>query len=102
MKKGNDKKEYSSEELKRHVGAILEQVKYGFKAQNEYFMGVNQKLAKMQKTLDSHTEEIVQLLVDTTVLKSDMKEIKSELKNKADKSEVLKISGRAATLEIRT
>ena len=108
----------------------LEDLNDRFKSTGEGMVGINQKLDRMEKTLDSHSEQIAKLTVDMTVVKldikelktdmvvvksdikelktdmtivkSDVKEIKSELKNKVDKSEVLKMNSRISALEVRT
>lgn len=95
MKK-EDKKEFSKEELKRHVGAILEEVKDGFKIQSEYFMGVNQKLDKMQEDIDSVRIE----LRDTKLKVTDISyNFNLTLDKKVDKKLFLDLDTRVKKLE---
>ncbi len=95
MKKA-DKKEFSKEELKRHVGAILEEVKDGFKAQREYFMGVNQRLDKIQGDVDNLTIE----LRDTRLKVQDISyNFNLTLDKKVDKKLFLDLDSRVRNLE---
>src|SRR3989344_981213 len=78
MKKG-DKKEYTEEELKRHVGAMAEKYQDDVKVTREGIIGITQILGRIEKTLDSHTEEIGNLMVDITSVKSDVKELRADM-----------------------
>ncbi len=102
MKK-TDKKEFSKDELKRHVGAILEEVKDGFKVQREYFMGVNQRLGGVEKILDIHSNQITNITMDMIEIKRDVKEMKFDVKcgldNKVDKKHFVDLEGRVRVLE---
>lgn len=95
MKK-TTKKEYSGEELKRHVGAILEEVKDGFKVQREYSTGINQKLDKMQDDIDSLRIEIR----DTKLKVTDISySFNLTLDKKVDKKLFLDLDSRVHKLE---
>ena len=95
MKK-TDKKEFSKEELKRHVGAVLEEVKDGFKAQREYFTGVNQRLDKIQEDVDNIRID----LRDTKLKVQNISyEINITLDKKVDKKLFLDLDNRVCKLE---
>ncbi len=91
-----DKKEFSKDELKRHVGAILEEVKDGFKAQRDYFKGVNQKLEKMQEEIDDIRVD----LRDTKLKVTDISySFNLTLDRKVDKKLFLDLDSRVGKLE---
>jgi hypothetical protein len=95
MKRTNEK-EFSKEELKRHVGAILEEVKDGFKVQSEYSKGINQKLDKMQEDIDSLRIEIR----DTKLKVTDISyNFNLTLDKKVDKKLFLDLDRRVHNLE---
>ncbi len=95
MKKEN-KKEFSKEEMKRHVGAILEEVKDGFKVQGEYSKGINQKLDKIQEDID----EIRIELRDTKLKVNDISySVNLTLDKKVDKKLFLDLDNRVRVLE---
>ena len=75
MKKG-DKKEYTEEELKRHVGAMAEKYQDDVKVTREGIIGITQILGRIEKTLDSHTEMIGKLAVDMEIVKTDIELIR--------------------------
>ena len=95
MKK-ESKKEFSKEELKRHVGAVLEEVKDGFKVQGEYSKGINQKLEKMQEDIDNIRVE----LRDTKLKVIDISyNFNLTLDKKVDKKLFLDLDSRVCKLE---
>src|SRR3989344_8344464 len=99
------------------IDGYIEHVDDRFKVTNEVFVGLNQKLESIEKTLDSHTERIGELLTDMTIVKSDVKElrvdmmeVKSDTKdtkffamntfnNKVDKKHFVDLEGRVRILE---
>jgi len=99
------------------IDGYIEHVDDRFKVTNEGFVGINQKLESIEKTLDSHTERIGELLTDMTIVKSDVKElrvdmmeVKSDTKdtkffamntfnNKVDKKHFVDLEGRVRILE---
>ncbi len=103
MVKTNSKKEYSGSELKRYIGAIMEEVRDGFKLQKEQSDGINQKLEEINTTLDSHSNQIANLTMDMLEVKSDTKQIKLDIKlnlnNKIDKKHFVDLEGRVRILE---
>ena len=102
-KNSGTKDSYTGEDLKRHVGAIMEEVRDGFKAQNEQTMGVIERLDRMEKTLDSHSNQIANLTMDTMEVKSDVRQIKLDIKlnldRKVDKKHFVDLEGRVRELE---
>ena len=76
-----------SDNFGKQIGVYVEDVNGRFKALKEGTMATNEKLDRMEKTLDSHTDQIANLLIDMTIVKSDVKELKDDiasLKQKLD------------------
>lgn len=79
-----------NEEIKRHIGALMEDSNHKLSAVAEQYIGV-------RAVLDSHTEMIGNLMEDIGVMKSDISFIKSDLKRKADFS----LEKRVSILELK-
>ena len=95
-KDNKSKKGFSKEELKRHVGAIMEEVRDGFKAQGEQMMGVNHKLEKIQNDIDDIRLE----LRDTKLKVNDVSyNVNLTLDKKVDKKLFLDLDSRVGKLE---
>ena len=108
---------HTGAELKRYVGAVLEEVKDGFKVAQEQSLSINQRLYSMEKTLDEHTkilhknsnillhhsQEIENLRMDIIEVKSKLTHMNlfavSEIKNKVDKKHFVDLEGRVRILE---
>jgi phage shock protein A len=103
MKKKESKKEFSKEDLARHLGAMAESYKDDVKATREGVAGITQILERMEKTLDSHTEEIANLRMDMTEVKSNVKDIKLNIRfgldDKVDKKHFVDLDSRVRVLE---
>ena len=124
MKKGNNnstqRDAYSSQEMKRYLGALAETHNEPLKGIKEGFTVVNRKLdehtkilgehskilnehskilGEHSKKLNSHTEMIGSIMEDTTELKQDMQFVKRELKRKVDYDEFLSLVQRVIRLE---
>lgn len=84
-----------NEDMKRHMSALSEDFQERVKVVAEQFGGLNTKIDKMHGTLDSHTEMIGTLMVDMTVVKSDVKLIKESLKTKMNRKEFVAFERRA-------
>jgi uncharacterized coiled-coil DUF342 family protein len=89
----------TEQEMKRHVGALSEDFQHGLSAVAEQFSGLNEKIdvlgnemKEVKAKLDMNTE-MIGVLMETT------EEIKDELKNKADKTETIRLAGRVSVLE---
>lgn len=89
-----------SDDFGKQIGVYVEDINDRFKALGEGTNSTNEQLDRMEKTLDSHSGQIARLTMDMTTVKLGIKEIQTELKNKADKSEIIKIDARVSTLEI--
>jgi len=96
-------------DFQRYTGALSEDFQGKVSAVSEQFSGLNEKIDTINKTLDMHTEMIGALAEDVSilkedvaVLKEDVSEIKEELKNKGDKSEIVRLDRRIAVLEHST
>ncbi|MFH0804427.1 MAG: hypothetical protein V1896_02410 [Candidatus Zambryskibacteria bacterium] len=79
MKKG-DKKEFSKEELARHVGALSERYHDDIKTIKEGVKSLLQSSARQEKTLESHSGQIARLTTDVTVVKTNTKELETNVK----------------------
>ncbi|KKS43747.1 MAG: hypothetical protein UV05_C0022G0010 [candidate division CPR1 bacterium GW2011_GWA2_42_17] len=66
-----------NEDIKRHMTALSEDFQGRVKVVAEQFGGLNEKIDKVQDTIDSHTEMIGTLLVGMTTVKGDVKSIKN-------------------------
>lgn len=107
-------------EMKNHIEALSENFQHGLSAVAEQYSGLNKKIdvlgdemKEVKAKLDMHTEMIGVIMEDVTVLKddvavlkddvailkTDVSEIKDELKNKADKTEVIHLSRRVSVFE---
>ena len=106
-----------SDDFGRQIGVYIEDVNGKFKATNEGYKGINQKLDRMGKTLNSHTEQIGKLMVKMTSIESEVKElradnlemrsdvrqikldVKLDLDRKIDKTQFIDLEGRVRVLE---
>ena len=93
----------ANKDMKQHIGALIENMDGKLKGVEEGMMGINKKLDEHTKILDSHTEQIANLLMDTTILKSDVRQIKLDIKldlnDKVDKKHFVDLEGRMRKLE---
>lgn len=92
------KKEFSSQ-----IGVYTENINDRFKATGEGMAGIDQRLSKIEKTLDSHTEQLANILVDSNSVKIDMGRVSYEvtmhLDKKVDKKHFVDLEGRVRVLE---
>lgn len=81
----------------------VEDVNDRFKATGEGMTGINEKLSRMEKTLDSHTEQIGAILMDSTEIKSKLNKIQLDvsldLDKKVDKKHFVDLELRMRKLE---
>jgi uncharacterized protein (DUF885 family) len=93
----------SDKRMKRYLGSLDENTEHRFKATKEGLDGINEKLAKIEKTLNSHTEQIANILVDAHSIKLDMNDIKYQVKlnldRKVDKTNFVDLESRIRVLE---
>jgi len=120
--KSNNNDTYTSQDLKRYLGALSETHNEHLKGIKEGFVIINRKLDEHSKILnahskilnehskildehskklDSHTEMIGNIMEDTTDLKQDMQFVKKELKRKVDYDEFLSLVQRVMKLEAK-
>ncbi|MBI5798341.1 MAG: hypothetical protein HZB10_00210 [Candidatus Yonathbacteria bacterium] len=113
--KSREKSSAGTDEIKRYLGALAEDFQGRVSAISEQFLGLNAKLdehslkfesidAKLDEhslkldehslKLDLHTQMIGQLMVD-------VQEIKTDLKQKVDRSEFARLEKRVIILETR-
>jgi len=90
---------HTSADLKRYLGALHEEHMGAIKAMGEQFLDVNRKLDGIDKTLESHTEMIGKLAEDMEIVKADIGVIKTDLKQKVDRTEFATLERRVARLE---
>ncbi len=83
----------------RYIGAVTEDFQGRVSAVAEQFSGINKKLdahserfVKIENKLDVHTQMIGQLMVD-------VQEIKTDIKQKVDRSEFARLEKRVIALE---
>lgn len=103
----------SDEDIKRYIGSLTEEYQGRTSAVAEQFSGLNEKIEEIKGTLDEHgkilnehgkilNEHGRMLKMHTEMIGTVMEtaeEIKEELKNKADKNEVIHLSRRVSVLE---
>lgn len=108
VKNTNKKDAYSSQDLKRYLGALAE-------THNEHLKGIKEGFVVVNKKLDEHTEMIGTLMEDVSTLKDDvsslkgdvsdlkqdMQFVKRELKRKVDYDEFLSLVQRVMKLEAK-
>ncbi|HEY9585777.1 MAG TPA: hypothetical protein VJJ02_04290 [Candidatus Paceibacterota bacterium] len=109
------KKEYSGNDVKRYLGALSEDFQHKVSAIGEQFGGLNKKLDdhgrilnehsrilnEHGRILNTHTQMIGKLMVDVNVMKGDIQEIKTDLKQKVDRGEFARLEKRVLMLESR-
>jgi hypothetical protein len=98
MKK-NAKKEYSGDEVKRYLGVLSEDFQHKVSAIGEQVSRVHNDVKEVKRVVDGHTEMIGKLMVNVEVIKGDILEIKTDLKQKVDRSEFVRLERRVLSLE---
>src|SRR3989344_6790463 len=92
-----------SKDSQDRFDGYVEDVNDRFKATNEGMMGIHQKLDKIEKTLDSHSEQLANALVDLNGVKIDMGKVSYEvtmhMDRKIDKKHFVDLEGRVRVLE---
>jgi len=108
QKKHVSRKEYSKDEVKRYLGSLSEDFQHRVSGIGEQFGGLNKKLDEHGRILNehgrilsTHTQMIGKLMVDVDVMKGDIQEIKTDLKQKVDRTEFARLEKRVLTLESR-
>ncbi len=89
--------------LKNQTEQLVEIFDDRIKTVQEEFNGINKKLDFHTRILDSHTEQIGNILVDLSTIKISMNQISYDvgmkLDNKADKKHFVDLDGRVRRLE---
>lgn len=88
MKKAS-KKEYSKDELGRYIGALSERYEDDIKAIRAGVKSLIEASDRQEKTLESHSNQIGKLTINTTIVKTNLKELSSDInKLKTEMNEV--------------
>ena len=99
--KGYMKKLY--DDFGKQIGVYIEDVNDRFKATNEGYTGINERLDRIEKTLESHSEQTANIAVDVSSVKLDMNDIRYKtevtLDRKIDKKHFVDLEGRVRVLE---
>jgi len=74
-----DKKEFSKDELKRYIGSLSEKYHDDIKTIKEGVKYLLVSSAKHGKILESHSDQMARLTIDTTTVKSDIKELRANM-----------------------
>lgn len=82
---------YSGDEVKRYLGSLSEDFQHKVSAIGEQFSGLHNDVKEIKQTVTSHTEMIVMLMLDINILKSDVQEIKTDMKQKVDRTELARL-----------
>ena len=118
MAKKQDKKKeteetYTSADLKRYIGALMEENREQIKGISEQFVDFDRKLdlhteilathdqwfINIDLKLNSHTIMIGTIAEDVAVLKEDVSIIKDDLKQKVDRGEFVALERRVSVVE---
>lgn len=119
-KKKEPEETYASADLKRYIGALMEENREQIKGISEQFIDFRRTLnfhtgmlqmheqwfGNIDRKLNSHTEmigiimeDISVLKQDVSVLKSDMKSVKDDLKKKVDRQGFAGLERRVSVVE---
>ena len=94
---------YTTEEVKRYLGALSEDYTAKVDTIAEQYFGLNGKidggLAALNEKIDSVTEMVGKLAEDMTVVKQNIEFIKGDLRKKVDYDEFASLERRVAVLE---
>ncbi len=88
-----------NKDTQRYLGAIAEDFGERVSAIAEQFSGLNKKLDNHTKILDSHTHTLSSHTQMIGQLMVDVQEIKTDLKQKVDRSEFSRLEKRVIALE---
>ncbi len=69
----------ANEDMERYLGSLQEKTDDRFKAVMEGQQAMNERMGRIEKTLDSNTEMIGSLTIDMTVVKTRLGEIDKKL-----------------------
>ena len=115
-------KSYSGDEVKRYLGSLSEDFQHKVGAIGEQFssihadtketralVGSQEKvlnfhtvlLSTQAETLKAHTEMISRLMEDMNIVKSDVQEIKTDMKQKVDLQQFARLEKRVIAIESR-
>lgn len=85
----------------RHLGVLIERVDDNVKLVAEQYGDVKKDTNSIKKTLDSHTEMIGKIMINSVITKEDIEFIKNSLKKKIDVEEFAALERRVVLLERR-
>lgn len=98
----------ADEDMKRHLGALVEHVDDRIAAISEQFVDFDRKLDTHEKRfdridekLDSHTEMIGMLAEDVAIIKENVEFLKDSLKKKVDYEEFVALERRVRLMETK-
>ncbi len=94
-------KSYSGDEVKHYLGSLSEDFQHKVSAIGEQFSSLHNDVREIKKTLNSNTEMVGKLIVDVTVIKGDIQEIKTDVKQKIDRTEFARLEKRVLAIESR-
>ena len=101
----------AKEDIEKIIKGVKSEIKKEFKTQTRVLLeefqhrvsAIGEQYGGIQKTLDSHSNQIANLLMDSTEIKSDIRNIKLniklELNDKVDKKHFVDLEGRIRVLE---
>lgn len=95
------KKELTIRQDIRRLGVLVECVGDDVKLIAEQYGDVKDNIKDIKRTLNSHTEMIGKIMIDTAIFKEDIEFIKNSLKKKIDAEEFAALERRVALLERR-
>lgn len=109
MKKGSkdqDLLKTYNEDMKRHIGGLVEHfedrfgvTKDRFDGIDKRFDGIDKRFDAVEQRLDTHTEMIGKLMEDVQIVKEDVEFLKGGMKKKIDVDEFMALERRVILLE---
>ncbi len=95
------KETYSTDEVRRYIGAVSEQFQDGIKVIGEQYHDLKRDIKRIDETLNSHTETLNSHTGMIGQIMIQLEEIRGELKQKVDYRDFAKLERRVAVLEAR-
>ena len=92
---------HSSDDLKRYLGSLSEDFQSKVTAIGEQYFGLHKDIKLTHLTLGKLVEDVNEIRVDMSIIKSDIAFIKGGLKKKVDYDEFQVLTKRVALLEHR-
>ncbi len=94
-------KSYTGDDMKRYLGSLSEDFQHKVSAIGEQFSSLHDDVRDIKRTVGNHTEMIGKLMLDMNIVKSDVQEIKTDMKQKVDLQQFARLEKRVLAIESR-